>query len=259
MAKVPSVRTYLAAIKAGGIGKNIAPFVVYDLPDRDCAALASNGEYSIANGGAANYRAYIDAIRAILVDYPDIPVVLIIEPDSLANLVTNLSVSKCSNAAATYKELTVYAVKQLALPNVSMYLDGGHGGWLGWPANLPGAATLYAQIYKDSGSPKQLRGLATNVSNYNAWSLATCPSYTSPNPNCDEKKYINAIGPALSSAGWPDAHFVVDQSRSGHQPTSQIEQGDWCNVINSGFGIRPDTAPTDPLLDAFVWIKRKHS
>lgn len=252
------MRTYLAAIKAGGVGNFIAPFVVYDLPDRDCAAAASNGELSIANGGAALYRGYIDSIRTILLEFPTIPVVLIIEPDSLANTVTNMAVAKCANAAATYKDLTVYAVKQLALPNVSMYLDGGHGGWLGWAEHLVNAANMYGQIYKNAGSPKQLRGLATNVANYNAWTIGTCPGYTSPNTNCDEKRYINAIGPALSNAGWPGARFVIDQSRSGKQPTGQIEQGDWCNQIGTGFGIRPDTAPTDALVDAFVWIKRKN-
>lgn len=244
---------------ASGVGNYIVPIVVYDLPDRDCAALASNGEYSIANGGAANYQNYIDSIRTVLLKYPSVPVVLVIEPDSLANLVTNTNVAKCSNAASTYKTLTVYAVKQLALPNVTMYLDGGHGGWLGWPANIGPAATLYAQIFKDAGSPSQLRGLVTNVANYNAWTIGTCPSYTSPNPNCDEKRYINAIQPLLTQNGWPNTHFLVDQSRSGHQPTSQIEQGDWCNVINSGFGIRPGTTPDDALLDAFVWVKRKCS
>lgn len=252
------MRTYLASIKAAGVGNFIAPFVVYDLPDRDCAAAASNGELAIANGGAALYREYIDSIRTILLEFPTIPVVLIIEPDSLANTVTNMAVTKCANAAATYKDLTVYAIKQLALPNISMYLDGGHGGWLGWAEHLVNAANMYAQIYKNAGSPKQLRGLATNVANYNAWTIGTCPGYTSPNTNCDEKRYINAMGPALTNAGWSGARFVIDQSRSGKQPTGQILQGDWCNQIGTGFGIRPDTAPTDALVDAFVWIKRKN-
>lgn len=173
-AKLPSIRTYLQSVRDKGLKNVIVPFVVYDLPDRDCAALASNGELSIANGGAAIYKAqYIDVIRATLLDFPEIPIALVIEPDSLANMVTNMGVAKCSGAAETYKTLVVYAVQQLALPNVSMYLDGGHGGWLGWPANLPGAATLFAQIRKSAGSPSQLRGLATNVANYNGWSLAT--------------------------------------------------------------------------------------
>lgn len=35
-------------------------------------------------------------------EYPDVRVVAVIEPDSLANLVTNLSVAECSAAQATY-------------------------------------------------------------------------------------------------------------------------------------------------------------
>ena len=36
-------------------------------------------------------------------EYPDVRVVFVVEPDGLANLVTNLSVAKCANAASTYK------------------------------------------------------------------------------------------------------------------------------------------------------------
>lgn len=46
-------------------------FVVSDLPDPDCAALASNGEYSIADGGVEKYKAYIDNNLSTLVKYSD--------------------------------------------------------------------------------------------------------------------------------------------------------------------------------------------
>lgn len=62
-AKVPTLGTYLAAAAAAG-GSQLVQAVVYDLPDRDCSAESSAGEYSIANGGAALYEAYIDAIAA---------------------------------------------------------------------------------------------------------------------------------------------------------------------------------------------------
>lgn len=184
-------------------------FVVYDLPDRDCAAAASNGEYSIADGGVAKYKTYIDNIKTQLQDYPDTSVVLVIEPDSLANLVTNLSVEKCAGAEEAYKECVTYAIKNLDLPNVSMYIDAGHSGWLGWPANIDPAATLYGDIYTNAGSPAAVRGLALNVANYNAWTLDSPPPYVETNPNYDEKKFVAAFGPLLSSAGF-DAHFIVD-------------------------------------------------
>lgn len=176
------------------------------------------------------------------------------EPDSLANMVTNMDVAKCSGAKSAYLECTNYAVKQLNLPNVAMYLDAGHAGWLGWPANQAPAAQLYAQVFKDAGRPAALRGLATNVANYNAWSLSSAPSYTTPNPVYDEQKYVHAIAPLLSSNGW-DAKFIVDQGRSGSQPTKQLEWGHWCNVIGTGFGRRPSANTGDDLVDAFVWIK----
>ncbi|KGO75224.1 1, 4-beta cellobiohydrolase [Penicillium italicum] len=256
--KVPKMGELLADIraqnKAGASPPIAGQFVVYDLPDRDCAALASNGEYSIANGGVANYKAYIDAIRGVLVEYSDVQTILIVEPDSLANLVTNMAVSKCAGAHDAYLECTDYAVTQLNLANVAMYLDAGHAGWLGWPANLNPAATLYANVYNTANKPSSLRGLATNVANYNGWSLSTCPSYTSGDANCDEKKYINALAPLLKSAGW-DAHFITDTGRNGVQPTSQNAWGDWCNVKGTGFGVRPTTDTGDTLADAFVWVK----
>ena len=187
----------------------VLPLVVYDLPERDCSALASNGELSLANNGSALYQGYIDDIAAQIKAYSDVTFVLVIEPDSLANLVTNLSVQKCANAADAYKTLTEYAIKTLNLKNVVMYLDAGHAGWLGWTANITPAAQLFAQIYKAAGSPAAVRGLATNVANYNAWSIATCPSYTSGDSNCDEQKYINALAPLLTSNGFP-AHFITD-------------------------------------------------
>src|SRR5262245_66630991 len=64
--------------------------VIYDLPGRDCAALASNGELS--PNDLPRYKAeYIDPIAAILArpEYAALRIVAIIEIDSLPNLVTN--------------------------------------------------------------------------------------------------------------------------------------------------------------------------
>jgi len=56
----------------------IGDFVVYDLPNRDCDAAASNGEYSVANNGLANYEKYIDSIVAQVKAYPSVDVALVI-------------------------------------------------------------------------------------------------------------------------------------------------------------------------------------
>ena len=67
IAKTGDLGTYLADAdrKAKAEGKKyIVQIVVYDLPDRDCAAESSAGEFSIADGGAEKYQDYIDAIAA---------------------------------------------------------------------------------------------------------------------------------------------------------------------------------------------------
>lgn len=55
-----------------------------------------------------------------------------------------------------------YALKQLASVGVYQYMDAGHAGWLGWPANLTPAAQLFAQVFKDAGSSPFIKGLATS-------------------------------------------------------------------------------------------------
>lgn len=75
-------------------------------------------------------------IVAIIKKYPKVAISLVIEPDSLPNLVTNINLASCQASASGYREGVAYALKQLNLPNVAMYLDAGHGGWLGWNDNL---------------------------------------------------------------------------------------------------------------------------
>lgn len=97
MSKISTVEPILKAAKANG---HLPMFVIYDLPNRDCDALASNGEILCEDANCAQglntYKTkYVDEIVALFRKYPDVPVVAIIEPDSLPNLATNLSNPKC--------------------------------------------------------------------------------------------------------------------------------------------------------------------
>jgi len=65
VAKVADLDTYMADA-ASKSGCQLVQIVVYDLPNRDCHAKASNGEFSIANNGVANYEGYIDKIVAVI-------------------------------------------------------------------------------------------------------------------------------------------------------------------------------------------------
>jgi cellulase/cellobiase CelA1 len=82
-AKIPLFEQYLADVDAqnrAGASPPIAmTAVVYDLPDRDCAAAASNGELAIATGGVNQYKTeYIDPIVAAIRRFPNTRVILVI-------------------------------------------------------------------------------------------------------------------------------------------------------------------------------------
>ncbi len=120
--------------------------VIYDLPGRDCAALASNGELGPPTELGRYKSEYIDPISEILADpaYANLRIVTIIEPDSLPNIVTNAggtagSTDACATMKANgnYEKGVGYALHTLgASPNVYNYVDAAHHGWLGWDSNM---------------------------------------------------------------------------------------------------------------------------
>ncbi|KAF9882444.1 exoglucanase 3 precursor [Colletotrichum karsti] len=235
---------------------HILGVVIYDLPGRDCAAKASNGELKV--GELNRYKTeYIDPIVKIIKANPNTAFALVIEPDSLPNLVTNANLATCQASAAGYRDGVAYALKSLNLPNVIMYMDAGHGGWLGWNDNLKPGAEELAKAYKAAGSPSQLRGIATNVAGWNSWDAEPGEFANSPdgqyNKAQNEKKYVTLLGAALQTAGMPN-HAIVDTGRNGVQGLRQ-EWGNWCNVNGAGFGLRPSASTGLELADAFVWVK----
>lgn len=236
--------------------ENILGLVIYDLPGRDCAAKASNGE--LAAGDVDTYKTqYIDPIAAILKANPNTAFALVIEPDSLPNLVTNADLTTCQNSAFGYREGVAYALSTLNLDNVVMYIDAGHGGWLGWDANLQPGAEELASAYTSAGSPSQVRGFSTNVAGWNSWDAEpgefSSDSDAQYNKAQNEKKYVTLFGAALATAGMPN-HAITDTGRNGVQGLRDA-WGDWCNVDGAGFGLRPSTDTDLELADAFVWVK----
>jgi cellulose 1,4-beta-cellobiosidase len=123
-------------------GNALFHFVVYDLPGRDCSALASNGELPPNEIGMQIYQEhYIDRIARIIKEFPHIPIAAIIEIDSLPNLVTNSQTPDCMLVDNTnswgYTNGVRYAVNTLSqMDNVHIYIDAGHSGWLGWDDDL---------------------------------------------------------------------------------------------------------------------------
>lgn len=155
-------------------GANAIGIVVYDLPNRDCSALASNGELLIANNGLNRYKAeYIDVIYNTVsqAKYSNLRIVMVIEPDSLPNLITNLSFAKCSEAQSTgaYVQGVQYAINRLrSLSNTYAYIDVAHAAWLGWPSNFTPFVNLLKSLGAGlTGGNGKIDGFISNTANTN--------------------------------------------------------------------------------------------
>lgn len=115
----------------------IVGFVLYNLPDRDCSAGESAGELVLSENGLKRYKTeYIQPYAEKVSAATDLTFAIVLEPDSLGNLVTNMNIEKCANAADAYKEGIAHAISSLQFENVHLYIDAAHGGWLGWDDNL---------------------------------------------------------------------------------------------------------------------------
>ncbi|WP_062204210.1 glycoside hydrolase family 6 protein [Streptomyces sp. NBRC 109706] len=213
--------------------------VVYNLPGRDCAALASNGE--LAPDDLATYQnEFIDPIAEIIGDpaYADLRIVTIIEIDSLPNLVTNVSpretaVPECDEMLANgnYVNGIAYAIEQLgAIENVYNYIDAGHYGWIGWDNNFGASAELFAETATTGGaSVDNVHGFIVNTANFgpavepyydvtdtvNGRSVRE-GSWVDWNNYNDNQSFAQAFRQELVSKGFSsDIGMLIDTSRSG--------------------------------------------
>jgi cellulose 1,4-beta-cellobiosidase len=274
-------------------GAGYIQFVIYDLPGRDCAALASNGE--LGPDDLPRYKSeYIDAIAAIMGDakYRSLRIINIIEVDSLPNLVTNTNVAACATMKQNggYVDGVAYALKQLgSLPNTYNYVDAGHHAWLGWDSNFGPSAQQLKEV-ADKAGITNVHGFITNSANY---SPLTEPHFTGTtmvggtsvgqskwvgfNPYVDELTFAKAFRQKLVDLGF-DASIgmLIDTSRNGWGGSARpqkassatdvdtfvnesrvdrrVHAGNWCNQSGAGLGERPRAAP-EAGIDAYVWIK----
>jgi endoglucanase len=194
-------------------------FVVYNVPKRDC------GQYSA--GGADKSQAYKDWITAFAHAIGEQRAAVILEPDSLGLL------KKCLSEADQKErlELLRFAVHAFEdQKNTAVYLDAGNAGWIPAPE--------MAERLKGAGI-EEADGFALNVSNYKTTAASI--------------KYGHEISKRLG-----DKHFVIDTSRNGNGPPDvkgDVEAA-WCNPPGRALGTRPTTETGDPLVDAFLWLKK---
>lgn len=149
---LPELDTAIEGARAAQKESNtpvILNVVLYDLPDRDCAGGESSGEFSSAENGLNLYKTtYVDPFAQKLMDATDLTFAVIIEPDALANAVTNDHVDFCVQARPVYFEGIAYAVAKLQASHIHSYIDIAHGGWLGTTENLPkGQSNPHRSLY----------------------------------------------------------------------------------------------------------------
>lgn len=272
--------------------------VIYDLPGRDCYALASNGELPATDAGFARYKTeYIDAIVDILDDpkYDSLRIAATIEPDSLPNLITNISTAECQQSAPYYRAGVKYALDELyKVGNVYSYIDAAHAGWLGWPSNSGPAAKLFKEVVTSTQAGyASVTGFVTNTANSTPLhepfledvQLGSTPvrsaTFYEWNADFDETDWTAHLYDLLVAEGFPSSiGMLIDTSRNGwggeDRPTAvststnlntyvnesrvdkRIHRGAWCNPAGAGIGERPQATPSgypESHLHAYVWVK----
>lgn len=233
------------ALRQKGSGELVVQLVIYNLPGRDCAALASNGELGPTE--IDRYKTeYIDPIKAILADskYSSLRIVTTVEIDSLPNLVTNTgsrptAVPQCDvmKANGNYVKGVGYALNKLGdVPNVYNYVDAGHHGWIGWDDNFGASATLFKEAASAEGATvNDVHGFITNTANYSALKENNFTindnvagksvresKWIDWNRYVDEQSFAQGFRNQLVSAGFPsDIGMLIDTSRNGWGGTAR--------------------------------------
>ena len=250
----------LAQAASNGGRTETITIVIYDLPGRDCNAMASNGEIPATVDGLAQYKGqYIDAIASILSDskYANLKIATVIEPDSLGNAIPpNTGNPLCATASPLYEQGVAYALGKLhAIGNVYTYLDATNAGWLGWHfpegvAEFKHVATLDSSL--NPYGVNAVDGFTTNVSNYIPIKEpfldqdTTCcggtvvsqsnEAYYGTNHYYDETTYTAALYKALTDAKQPNAYpatigFIVDTGRNGWGGSARPTSPNDCSAL----------------------------
>lgn len=105
-----------------------------------------------------------------------------------------------------------------------VYIDAGHAGWVD-------AGTMAGRL--KSANVAAADGFSLNVSSFQT--------------NADSISYGSSISSQVG--GKP---FVIDTSRNGKGPSGSM----WCNPPGRGLGSKPSSDTGNPLVHAFLWVKR---
>ncbi|MFJ2745542.1 glycoside hydrolase family 6 protein [Streptomyces sp. NPDC087440] len=193
--------------------------VAYNIPHRDCGQHSAGGA---ADGGA--YRGWLDAFATAI---GNAPATVVLEPDAVPHIVDGCTPGVHHGERS---ELLTQAVERLKKqPKTQVYVDAGNPAWITDPGKL-------VDPLKRAGIAKA-DGFSLNVSNF------------------QRDEAVTAYGKQLSAL-LGGAHFVVDSSRNGEGPLPGARADAWCNPTGRALGKPPTDRTGEPLLDAYLWVKR---
>jgi endoglucanase len=237
-----------AVTTAAARADRIPVLVAYDIPDRDC------GLYS--SGGASDAAAYHDWIARFAAGIADRRALVVLEPDAIAQLVAGCPAAELDGDRLAQLADAITQLK--AHSGTEVYLDAGNAGWI---ANTG----LLAEVLYQAGVT-EADGFALNVSNFQTTAAS--------------KAYGDRISALLGGT-----HYVIDTSRNGAGPWNGPRTADggvsgssgssggsgsggsgpssgtsddesWCNPPDRALGAPPTIDTGDPLVDAYLWVKR---
>jgi len=198
--------------------------VAYNLPHRDAAALAEGVCHSC--GGVGTEQAYRRWIRDFHAGIGARRAVVVLEPDALPGIDTLPPAARTERLSLVGDAIRVLRQN----PGTAVYVDAGHPAWV--------PVEQMAEVLKRAGI-EHAHGFSLNVSNYET--TERCLEY----------------GRKLSALTG-GKHFVVDTSRNGAGPYREAKNDyeSWCNPPGRKLGAPPTADTSDPLADAYLWLKR---
>jgi endoglucanase len=173
-------------------------------------------------GGLKDDDSYKRWIRRIAAGIGDDAAVVVLEPDAIPLLDKCLTPEQQEQRLALIKD-AVRVLRQN--PKTIVYIDGGHAVWK--------PAEVIAERLKKAGVD-EAHGFSLNTSNYG--------------PTDQQIEFGKKVSELLGGA-----HFVIDTSRNGAGYAPEYE---WCNPPGRKIGTPPTTETGEPLVDAFLWLKR---
>ena len=194
--------------------------VTHYLPERDC------GRFGVA--GAPTAGAYLNWIRDFAAGIKGRPVMVIVEPNAVADAVDGC-VKNVDQRYALLKD-AINVLKSTGSARV--YLDAGHPQWIKDVEKLAEAL--------DRAGIDLADGFALNVANF----VSTA----------DNVRYGHRISDALGGK----VPFVIDTSRNGNGPypgRTAAGAPTWCNPPGRALGVEPTEDPGLDRVDALLWIK----